>query len=98
MLSSHRLTILTSSRRRMENSMDSQTGRPRIEPSREAMAATANDKDVIACRSELARCSASHLEEAGTELHVIGHLIGPDRAQGRSPFGHGNDETVAVSV
>ena len=78
--------------------MDSQTGRPRIEPTREAMAAAANDKDVIACRYELARFSASQLEEAGAELHVIGHLIGPDRAQGRSPFGHGNDETVAVSV
>jgi hypothetical protein len=31
-------------------------------------------------------------------LHVIGHLIGPDRVQGESPFGHGNDQTVAVSV
>jgi hypothetical protein len=82
----------------MEISMDSQSGRPRIEPSREAMAAAANDKSVIACRYELARFSANQLEEAGTELHVIGHLIGPDRAQGKSPFGHGNDETVAVSV
>ena len=62
------------------------------------MAAAANDKDVIACRFELAGFSASQLVEAGTELHVLGHLIGSDRLQGRSPFGHGNDETVAVSV
>jgi hypothetical protein len=82
----------------MEISMNSQGSRPRIEPSRKAMAAAANNKSVIACRYELAKFSANQLEESGTELHVIGHLIGPDRAQGKSPFGHGNDETVAVSV
>ncbi len=78
--------------------MDSQGGRPRIEPTREAMTAAANDREVIACRYELARFSAKELEAAGTELHVVGHLIGTDRVQGSSPFGHGNDETVAVSV
>ena len=78
--------------------MESPSGSPRIEPTREAMAIAADDKDAIACRSELARFSAKQLVEAGAELHVLGHLIGPDRAQGSSPFGHGNDETVAVSV
>ncbi|HEY6248981.1 MAG TPA: hypothetical protein VI685_03415 [Candidatus Angelobacter sp.] len=71
---------------------------PRIEPTREGMAAAANDREVTACRYELARFSSKQLEEAGTELHVIGHLIGTDRVQGNSPFGHGNDETVAVSM
>ena len=78
--------------------MDSPKDRPRIEPTREAMAAAANDKNVSACRHELARFSSNQLQEAGNELHLIGHFIGPDRAQGNSPFGHGNDETVAVSV
>ncbi len=78
--------------------MSSMSAGPRIEPTREAIAAAANDKDVIACRHELARFSASQLEESGTELHVVGHLIGRDRAHGISPFGHGSDETVAVSV
>jgi hypothetical protein len=78
--------------------MDSQGGRPRIEPTRKAMAAAANDREVIACRYELAKFSAKELEGAGTELHVVGHLIGTDRVQGSSPFGHGNDEAVAVSV
>ena len=78
--------------------MDLPRGRPRIEPIKEAMVAAANDKDAIACRSDLARSSANQLVKAGNELHIMGHLIGPDRAQGRSLFGHGNDETVAVSV
>src|SRR6266849_3086653 len=78
--------------------MDSLKGRPRIQPTREAMAAAANDKDATECRYELARFSSSELQEAGNELYLMGHFIGPDRAQGSSPFGHGNDETVAVSV
>jgi len=62
------------------------------------MAAAANDMDTSACRYELAKFSSKQMEEAGTELHVIGHIIGSDRVEGRSRFGHGNDETVAVSV
>jgi hypothetical protein len=62
------------------------------------MAAAANDKDVTACRYELARFCSNQLNEAGTELHLIGHFVGSDRARGISPFGHGNDETVAVSM
>lgn len=77
--------------------MDSHS-RPRINTTRESMAAAANDKNITTCRYELARFSANQLQEAGTELHIIGHLIGSDRVQGKSPFGHGNDETVAVSV
>jgi hypothetical protein len=29
---------------------------------------------------------------------LLGHIVGSDRVDGTSPFGHGNDETVAVSV
>lgn len=49
-------------------------------------------------RYNLAEWSARTLLAAGQELHVAGHIIGPDRVQGRSPFGHGSDEVVAVSV
>jgi len=69
-----------------------------MEPTREAMASAAHDQVATACRYALARFSSNQLEEAGTELHLIGHFIGPDRVEGSSPFGHGNDETVAVSV
>lgn len=34
----------------------------------------------------------------GRELHVTGHVIGGDRVEGRSPWGHGTDETVGVSM
>lgn len=34
----------------------------------------------------------------GTTLHAFGHLLGPDRKSGASPFGHGDDSAVAVSV
>ncbi len=72
--------------------------RPRIEPTRKAMATAANDADVSACRYELAKFSSKQLEDAGTVLHVVGHLIGPDRAKDISLSGHGNDETFAVSM
>ena len=39
-----------------------------------------------------------NFESSAEELHAIGHLLGPDRAQGASPRGHGTDETVAVSL
>jgi hypothetical protein len=58
--------------------MDSPDRIPRIEPTQEAMEAAANDKDAIACRSNLARFSAGQLVETGTELHVIGHLLVSD--------------------
>ena len=60
--------------------MDPQSGRPRIMPTRQAMVAAANDKDATACRYELARLCSKQLHETGTELHLIGHFIGPDRA------------------
>jgi hypothetical protein len=37
-------------------------------------------------------------EITGTELHVVGHLLGTDRKNGLSPFGHCSDEIVAVSL
>lgn len=49
-------------------------------------------------RHSLAALSAKNLLAAGRELHVAGHIIGSDRVKGHSPFGHGSDEVVAVSV
>jgi len=50
------------------------------------------------CRYELANYSSEQLHDAGTELHLLGHIIGSDRVYGASPLGHGNDEAAAVSV
>jgi len=78
--------------------MYSQSDRPRIEPTRKAITAAANDNGLTTFRYQLAKFCSSQLDEAGTELHVLGHIIGSDRASGVSPFEHGNDETVAGSV
>jgi len=58
----------------------------------------ARDASLVTLRLELARFVAESLAGSGTELHVLGHIVGPDRVVGASPFGHGSDETVAVST
>ena len=78
--------------------MEPHAGKPRIELTKEAIVAAANDQDLSTCRYELAKFSSNQFAGAGGELHVLGHIIGSDRAEGRSPFGHGSDETVAISV
>jgi hypothetical protein len=78
--------------------MNSQNNQPRIEPTREAMAATATDSELIDLRYALAEFCSVQLNEVGIELEALGRVIGSDRVRGISPFGHGSDETVAVSV
>ncbi len=48
-------------------------------------------------RSELAAYAAGVFEELGKRLHVVGHVFGSDRDDGKSKFDHGNDEAVAIS-
>jgi hypothetical protein len=78
--------------------MGSQITQPRIEPTREAMAAAANDRELMSLRFELAKFCSVQLNEVGIELGVLGEVVGSDRVSGTSPFDHGSDETVAVSV
>ena len=58
----------------------------------------ASDRSLKRHRRQLARSSAKTFLEVGNELHVVGHVIGSDRIRNVSPFGHGSDETVAVSL
>lgn len=58
----------------------------------------ARDTSLVALRFELARFAGHTFASSGEELHVLGHIVGPDRKAGVSPFGHGSDETVAVST
>jgi hypothetical protein len=58
----------------------------------------ASDPLQVAARQELASIPAQTFEVVGTELHVVGHFLGTDRKNGVSPFGHGSDEIVAVSL
>jgi hypothetical protein len=54
--------------------------------------------DQIAMRMGLARLTSDVFTIVGNELHAAGHLVGTDRRDGKSPFGHGDDRTVAVAM
>jgi hypothetical protein len=56
------------------------------------------DPRLIELRADLAGFTGATFKVAGTELHVFGHLMGADRKSGASPFGHGDDAAVAVSI
>lgn len=53
---------------------------------------------LVLMRRELLSFTVKVFSEVGEELHVVGHIFGPDRTNGASPGGHGNDEIVAVSL
>ena len=78
--------------------MSEQTPNRRIEITREAMRSAANDPDQIKARIALATFTAQAFDRVGTLLHLSGHIVGPDRKSGASPFGHGSDETVAIAL
>jgi hypothetical protein len=59
---------------------------------------SAFDRKQVHVRQALARFTASTFSKVGQELHVVGHLFGPDRVNCVSPGGHGSDEIVAVSL
>jgi len=64
----------------------------------EHIRAAARDDSLKITRSELAAFAAATFARVGEELHVLGHIVGPDRKAGESPWGHGSDETVGVSM
>jgi hypothetical protein len=65
---------------------------------RDLMRGAATDDKVVEVRQNLARFTSETFAETGDLLHAFGHVVGSDRIEGRSPFGHGSDETIAVSV
>ena len=56
------------------------------------------DPRLAKLRKELALYSSKVFLDVGTNLHALGHIVGSDRKDGKSPFGHGNDEVVGMSV
>jgi len=54
----------------------------------------ASDSDLSKRRADLARYFANMFALAGDELNAIGE----DRVDGTSPWGHGSDDTVGISV
>lgn len=65
---------------------------------REVVREDAQRPEVVKVRMALARFTAGVFSDVGTKLHVVGHFAGTDRRDGLSPFGHGDDATVAVSM
>ena len=49
-------------------------------------------------RLSLASFTAKTFLETGDQLHFFGHVIGRARITGQSPFGHGSDATVGISL
>lgn len=64
----------------------------------EAIWRAALEPTIVKARADLAAFTASIFKTVGTALQVMGHFVGPDRKSGASPFGHGDDAAVAVSV
>jgi hypothetical protein len=65
---------------------------------REDARVAALDENQVAARINLAKYTAVVFERVGIELGLAGHLLGSDRRDGLSPFGHGNDSAVALSM
>lgn len=78
--------------------MPDMTDDKNVSLNREDVRRVALEANQIAERMDLARFTATIFRDVGEELHVIGHFLGTDRRDGLSPFGHGNDATVAVSM
>lgn len=75
--------------------MEQHTG---LDSQRQAIREAALNETIIKTRHSLATFASKVFHDVGGELHVVGHLIGSDRTNGTSPFGHGDDATVAVSM
>lgn len=69
-----------------------------LDLSREAIRRAAVDPSSIAARSNFAAFAADTFKSLGEKLFVCGHILGADRRDGVSPFGHGDDAVVAVSM
>ena len=65
---------------------------------RAAIQHAAIDPVGIDARMSFAKFTAETFNGFGEKLFVCGHILGPDRRDGASPFGHGDDAVVAVSM
>ncbi|MFN8152476.1 MAG: hypothetical protein U0R24_15310 [Solirubrobacterales bacterium] len=58
----------------------------------------AKDDTGAEVRREACSAYAGALAEVGQLLWITGSMLGPDRADGKSPFGFGSDDVVGLSV
>lgn len=71
---------------------------PGVVPTSEELRAELHDPAATAERRAVVGWVGQALTDSGDLLFASGHLIGPDRASGKSPFGHGDDREVGVAV
>jgi hypothetical protein len=77
---------------------DDNRAQPSVAEVKDLIRRNSNDPHLARQRADLGRFAASVFVTTGRELHVVGHFLGSDRAEGRSPWGHGTDETVGISM
>lgn len=63
---------------------------------RRALVDAAQDSAALVARREVCRALATGFEQLGDSLLVHGHLFGPQRVDGTSPTGNGDDRLVAL--
>jgi hypothetical protein len=77
---------------------EAQVGESELPRVAEAIRRAAKNKALAKRRHKLAHFAAQTFKDVGIELHMSGHIVGSDRVRGVSPYGHGSEEGVAVSV
>jgi hypothetical protein len=65
---------------------------------RDALEAAARDEAGAKARKQFGECLAATLRAGGQVLWIGGAMIGPDRAEGQSPFDFGSDATVGLAT
>lgn len=68
------------------------------ELTRDAIRQAAVDPVGVTARMDFATFVSKTFMDWGEKLFVYGHIVGSDRRDGASPFGHGDDAVVAVSM
>jgi hypothetical protein len=68
------------------------------EATKEAVEEAARDHVAAKLREDFAEALAVALRAGGKALWIGGAMIGPDRAEGRSPFDFGSDATVGLAT
>jgi hypothetical protein len=65
---------------------------------RDAIRNAAIDPEIVRAWMSLAHFTADIFRETGGKLHAFGHMLGTDRREGVSRFGHGDDAAVDASA
>ncbi len=65
---------------------------------KQAIRLHASDPSQSKVRYDVAIFASQVFLEVGNQIYATGHIFGSDRKDGKSPFGHGSDEAVGVSV